>query len=159
MSNKVINNIDSSKNQRTKNLLTALNKAFDELNITTVWTALGPKEVQFNCCSNCIFGSQEFDNKDYKITYNIQDLDSYNEAYRDNRETHKYYERDEHKGEFVYLQHSIPRSYDSVEQYRLYKELISIFNKHGIYVYWNWSNDNKLRVCLDKFVAENNWEE
>jgi len=47
MSNEVKNNIDSSKNQRTTNLLTALDKAFDELNISTVWTALGPKEVQY----------------------------------------------------------------------------------------------------------------
>lgn len=159
MSNKVINNIDSTKNRRTTNLLTALNKAFDELNISTVWTALSPKEVEFNCCGSCIFGSKEFDNKNYVITYNIQCLIRYREAYRDNRETHKYYERDEHKGEFVYLQHSIPKSHDSVDRYRLYKELISILNKHGIHVYWNWSNDNRLRVCLDKFAAENNWKE
>ena len=84
MSNEVKNNIDFSKNQRTTNLLTALDKAFDELNISTIWTALGPKEVQYNCCSSCIFGSSEFENKGYKVTYNIQDLDNFRESYREN---------------------------------------------------------------------------
>jgi len=152
MSNKVKNDIDSSKNQRTTNLLTALDNAFDELNISTVWTALGPKEVQYNCCSSCIFGSSEFENKGYKVTYNIQDLDRFREVYRENRKKYKWSGEDTHKGEFVYLQHTGTSSYN-------YEKLIEILNKHGIYVYWNWSNDYKLRVCLDKFVEENNWEE
>ena len=42
--NKVKNNIDASKHTRKKNLLTALDKAFNELNTRTEWTALGPKD-------------------------------------------------------------------------------------------------------------------
>lgn len=152
MNDLVKNNIDTTKNKRTTNLLTALDKAFDELNYTTNWTALGPKEVQYNCCSTCIFGSSEFDNKDNRITYNIQDLDRYRETYRENRKRYKWYGRDDHNGEFLYLQHSGTSLSN-------YDKVIDVLNKHGISVYWNWSKDNKIRVCLDKFVAENNWEE
>ena len=52
--NKVKNNIDASKHTRKKNLLTALDKVFDELNTRTEWTALGPKDVSYNCCGSCI---------------------------------------------------------------------------------------------------------
>ena len=61
--NKVKNNIDASKHTRKKNLLTALDKALDELDVTSDWIALGPKDVSYNCCSSCIFGSPQFNGR------------------------------------------------------------------------------------------------
>ena len=60
---RVKNNIDATKHTRKKNLLTALDKAFDELNTSTDWTAVSPKEASYNCCSGCIFGSPQFDGR------------------------------------------------------------------------------------------------
>lgn len=141
-SNLVINKIDDTKNKRRKNLLTAIVKAFDELNTTTEWTALTPGEVSYSCCSSCIFGSPQFDDRENAITFNIQDLNDYRRNYKENREDD--YKHESHTGEVIYLQHK-------GTSHKNYKELIHILNKHGIYVDWNWNNNNKIRTYLSKY--------
>jgi len=140
--NLVINKIDETKNKRIKHLLTAIHKAFDELNTTTEWTALTPGEVSYSCCSSCIFGSPQFDDRENAITFNDQDLNDYRNNYEDNRRDD--YKQESHRGESIYLQHR-------GTSHKNYKELIQILNKHGIYVDWNWNNDNKIRTYLSKY--------
>tara|TARA_R100000329_G_C7606145_1_gene215040 strand:+ start:871 stop:1338 length:468 start_codon:yes stop_codon:yes gene_type:complete len=144
-SNLVINNIDNTKNKRIKNLLTAINKAFDELNTTTEWTALTPGEVSYSCCSSCIFGSTQFDDRENAITFNDQDLNDYRRNYKDNRRDD--YKQKSYRGESIYLQHR-------GTSHKNYKELIQILNKHGIYADWNWSSDLKIKVLLGKYKEE-----
>ena len=141
-SNLVINKIDDTKNKRVKNLLTAIHKAFDELNTTTEWTALTPGEVSYSCCSSCIFGSPQFDDRENSITFNDQDLNNYRRNYEDNRRDD--YKQESHRGESIYLQHR-------GTSHKNYKELIHILNKHGIYVDWNWNNNNKIHTYLSKY--------
>ena len=80
---KVKNDIDASKHTRKKNLLTALDKAFDELNTSTDWTAVKPQEASYSCCSSCIFGSPQFDDRENAITYNDQDLQGFRWSYKE----------------------------------------------------------------------------
>ena len=142
--NKVKNNIDASKHTRKKNLLTALDKAFDELNTRTEWTALGPKDVSYNCCGSCIFGSPQFDGRENAVTYNVQDLAEFRANQRENKDSLYWYGRESHSGEFIYLQHK-------GTSHKNYKELIQVLNNHGIYVAWDWNKEIKLRVFLAKY--------
>lgn len=145
--NKVKNNIDASKHTRKKNLLTALDKAFDELNTRTEWTALGPKDVSYNCCSSCIFGSPQFDDKENAVTYNVQELDDFRRNQRINKDSLYWDGIESHAGEFIYLQHR-------GTSHSNYLELIKVLNKHGIYADWNWSSDLKILVFLGKYKEE-----
>ena len=141
---KVKNNIDATKHTRKKNLLTALDKAFDELNTSTDWTAVSPKEASYNCCSSCIFGSPQFDGRENAVTYNVQDLADFRANQRENKDSLYWYGRESHSGEYIYLQHR-------GTSHKNYKELIQVLNNHGIYVAWDWSSNTKLRVFLAKF--------
>lgn len=158
ITNKVQNNIDASKHKRKKNLLTALDKALEELDTFTHWIAKNPKEVDFNCCSSCIFGSSQFeDDTKPRVAYNIQTLQDYKSSYKENRKDK--WEKAEmgwiraeesHSGEVVYLQH-----WGDLELDEDYKILIEVLNKNGIYVHWDWTLDNKMIVVLDKYKEEN----
>ena len=158
ITNKVQNNIDSSKHKRKKNLLPALDKAFEELSAISYWIALNPKQVDFNCCSSCIFGSSQFnDDSKPRVTYNIQTLQDYRSSYRENRKVKWELVNNEwiragesHSGEVIYLQH-----WGDIELDEDYKILIEVLNKHGIYVHWDWTLDNKMIVVLDKYKEEN----
>ena len=95
------NKIDSSKHTRKKNLLPALDKALDYLDATTAWIDKNPKELVYDCCGSCIFGSSQFnDETKPRVTYNIQDKDNYRQAYKDNREDEvwSYLGIDDHRG-------------------------------------------------------------
>ena len=141
------NKIDSSKHTRKKNLLPALDKALDYLDATTNWIAKNPKEVDYDCCGGCIFGSSQFnDETKPRVTYNIQDKDNYRQAYKENREDEvwSYLGIEEHRGEYLYLQHYAPTHKD-------YLKLIEVLNEHGIYADWNWSSESKILVVLDRF--------
>jgi hypothetical protein len=141
---KVKNNIDATKHTRKKNLLTALDKAFDELNTSTDWTAVSPKEASYNCCSSCIFGSPQFDDRENAVTYNVQDLADFRANQRENKDSLYWYGRESHSGEYIYLQHR-------GTSHKNYKELIQVLNNHGIYVAWDWNKEIKLRVFLAKY--------
>tara|TARA_A100001201_G_scaffold112475_1_gene96319 strand:+ start:978 stop:1436 length:459 start_codon:yes stop_codon:yes gene_type:complete len=141
---KVKNNIDATKHTRKKNLLTALDKSFDELNTSTDWTAVKPQEASYSCCSSCIFGSPQFDDRENAITYNDQDLASFRISQRENKDNAYWYGRESHSGEYIYLQHR-------GTSHKNYKELIQVLNNHGIYVAWDWSSNTKLRVFLAKY--------
>ena len=86
MKNKVKNKIDDSKHSRKKNLLPALNQALDYLDASTDWVARNHTQVDINCCGSCIFGSSQFKDSVARVTYNVQDYDAYNQAYKENRE-------------------------------------------------------------------------
>jgi len=144
---KVKNNIDATKHTRKKNLLTALDKAFDELNTSTDWTAVSPKEASYNCCSSCIFGSPQFDGRENAVTYNVQDLDGFRASQRENKDSLYWYGKESHGGEYIYLQHR-------GTSHSNYLELIKVLNKHGIYADWNWSSDLKILVFLGKYKEE-----
>ena len=155
ITNKVKNNIDASKHKRKKNLLAALDKALEELDIFYCWIAKNPKEVDINCCSSCIFGSSQFeDDTKPRVTYNIQTLQDYRSSYKENRRRENWgpgWQRgDFHSGEVIYLQH-----WGDLELDEDYKILIEVMNKHGIYVHWDWTLDNKMIVVLDKYKEEN----
>ena len=141
---RVKNNIDAAKHTRKKNLLTALDKAFDELNTSTDWTAVKPQEASYSCCSGCIFGSPQFDDRENAITYNDQDLADFRANQRENKDSLYWYGRESHSGEFIYLQHR-------GTSHKNYKELIQVLNNHGIYVAWDWNKEIKLRVFLAKY--------
>ena len=150
--NKVKNNIDDSKHSRKKNLLPALDKALNELDTTTNWTAKNPKEVEFNCCGSCIFGSRQFDNHEGNVvTYNVQDLQGFRWAYKETRSHAYWYGTPNNKrrveGEYIYLQHS-------GKSHKDYLKLIEVLNKHGIFVSWNWDSQLKLKVTLNKYKEE-----
>tara|TARA_B100001250_G_C19609564_1_gene704292 strand:- start:107 stop:574 length:468 start_codon:yes stop_codon:yes gene_type:complete len=142
------NKIDSSKHTRKKNLLPALDKALDYLDATTNWIAKNPKEVDYDCCGSCIFGSSQFnDETKPRVTYNIQDRDDYRQAYKENRVPERWdfgYGYEVHRGEYLYLQHYAPTHKD-------YLKLIEVLNEHGIYADWNWSSESKILVVLDRF--------
>ena len=141
---RVKNNIDAAKHTRKKNLLTALDKAFDELNTSTDWTAVKPQEASYSCCSGCIFGSPQFDDRENAITYNDQDLADFRANQRENKDSLYWYGRESHSGEYIYLQHR-------GTSHKNYKELIQVLNNHGIYVAWDWNKEIKLRVFLAKY--------
>ena len=144
---RVKNNIDATKHTRKKNLLTALDKAFDELNTSTEWTAVSPKEASQNCCSSCFFGSPQFDGRENAVTYNVQDLDSFRASQRENKDSEYWSGREQHGGEYIYLQHR-------GTSHSNYLELIKVLNKHGIFADWNWSSDLKILVFLGKYKEE-----
>lgn len=156
--NKVENNIDTSKHKRKKNLLPALDKALEELDNYYCWIAKNPKQVDFSCCSSCIFGSSQFnDDTCPRVAYNIQTLDDYRSSYRENRNKYswdninnRYCPDESHAGEVIYLQH-----WGDLELDEDYKILIEVLNNHGIYVHWDWTLDNKMIVVLDKYKEEN----
>lgn len=141
---RVKNNIDAAKHTRKKNLLTALDKAFDELNTSTDWTAVKPQEASYSCCSGCIFGSPQFDGRENAITYNDQELADFRRSQRENKDSAYWYGRESHSGEYIYLQHR-------GTSHKNYKELIQVLNNHGIYVAWDWNKEIKLRVFLAKY--------
>ena len=145
---KVKNNIDATKHTRKKNLLTALDKAFDELNTSTDWTAVKPQEASYSCCSGCIFGSPQFDDRENAVTYNVQDLQGFRWSYKENRSDEYWYGRPDNqrrtKGEYIYLAHR-------GTSHKNYKELIQVLNNHGIYVAWDWNKEIKLRVFLARY--------
>ena len=141
---RVKNNIDAAKHTRKKNLLTALDKAFDELNTSTDWTAVKPQEASYSCCSGCIFGSPQFDGRENAITYNDQELADFRRSQRENKDSLYWYGRESHSGEYIYLQHR-------GTSHKNYKELIQVLNNHGIYVAWDWNKEIKLRVFLAKY--------
>lgn len=148
--------IDTKKHSRKKNLLPALDSALDHLDATSDWIARSYKQVEFNCCSSCIGGSVQFKATGPAVMYNIQDYQDYRDSYKENRAYHHYYGDKlvrEVKGEYIYLQHYIPNNYGPVERYRLYKQLINVFNQHGIYVDWDWNQDLKLKVYLGKYKS------
>jgi len=142
------NKIDASKHTRKKNLILALDKSLDYLDATTNWIAKNPKEVDYDCCGGCIFGSSQFnDETKPRVTYNIQDKDDYRQAYKENRDSERWdfgYGYEVHRGEYLYLQHYAPTHKD-------YLKLIEILNEHGIYADWNWSSESKILVVLDRF--------
>ena len=152
MKNKVKNKIDDSKHSRKKNLLPALDKALNELDTNSNWVAKNPKEVQYSCCSTCIFGSKEFDtHKENLVAYNIQDLEEFRRVARENKQDFRwsdaYYEdygEQSRTGEYIYLQHS-------GKSHKDYLKLIEVLNKHGIFVSWNWDSQYKLKVILNKY--------
>ena len=127
--------------------MTALDKAFDELNTRTEWTALGPKDVSYNCCGSCIFGSPQFDGKENAVAYNVQDLDAFRASLRENKDSQYWSGREQHGGEYIYLQHR-------GTSHSNYLELIKVLNKHGIFADWNWSSDLKILVFLGKYKEE-----
>jgi hypothetical protein len=142
------NKIDASKHTRKKNLILALDKSLDYLDATTNWIAKNPKEVDYDCCGGCIFGSSQFnDETKPRVTYNIQDKDDYRQAYKENRDSERWdfgYGYEVHRGEYLYLQHYAPTHKD-------YLKLIEVLNEHGIYADWNWSSESKILVVLDRF--------
>ena len=146
--NKVKNNINDSKHTRKKNLIPALNQALDYLDASTDWVARNHTQVEINCCSSCIFGSSQFEDSMARVTYNVQDYDSYNQAYKENREAAIWDGKPEsHKYEYIYLQHS-------AESHKQYLDLIRVLNEFGIYADWNWSSDLKIKVFLGKYKEE-----
>jgi hypothetical protein len=146
MTNKLIKR---SAISRRKNLLSALDKAFNELNQFTQWLGFTPETVEYNCCSSCLSGSKYVENAKNYVAYNIQDKQGYNEAYKENRESFKWGSLPEsHKGEYIYLQHR-------GESHASYKLLIGILKQHGITTEWDWSSDIKLRVYLTKYTHFN----
>src|SRR5210317_2087022 len=131
---------------RRKNLLSALDKAFNELNQFTQWLGFTPETVEYNCCSSCLSGSKYVENAKNYVAYNIQDKQGYNEAYKENRESFKWGSLPEsHKGEYIYLQHR-------GESHASYKLLIGILKQHGITTEWDWDSNQKLRVYLTKYT-------
>ena len=148
MKNKVKNKIDDSKHSRKKNLLPALNQALDYLDASTDWVARNHTQVEFNCCGSCIFGSSQFEDSVARVTYNVQDYDAYNQAYKENREATIWEgKRESHKYEYIYLQHS-------AESHKQYLDLFRVLNEFGIYADWNWSSDLKIKVILNKYKEE-----
>jgi len=148
MKNKVKNKIDDSKHSRKKNLLPALNQALDYLDASTDWVARNHTQVDINCCGSCIFGSSQFKDSVARVTYNVQDYDAYNQAYKENREATIWEgKRESHKYEYIYLQHS-------AESHKQYLDLFRVLNEFGIYADWNWSSDLKIKVILNKYKEE-----
>ena len=148
MKNKVKNKIDASKHSRKKNLLPALNQALDYLDASTDWVARNHTQVDINCCGSCIFGSSQFKDSVARVTYNVQDYDAYNQAYKENREATIWEgKRESHKYEYIYLQHS-------AESHKQYLDLFRVLNEFGIYADWNWSSDLKIKVILNKYKEE-----
>ena len=146
--NKVKNNINDSKHTRKKNLIPALNQALDYLDASTDWVARNHTQVDINCCGSCIFGSSQFKDSVARVTYNVQDYDSYNQAYKENREATIWDGKPEsHKYEYIYLQHS-------AESHKQYLDLFRVLNEFGIYADWNWSSDLKIKVFLGKYKEE-----
>ena len=148
--------IDAKKHSRKKNLLPALDSALDHLDASSDWIARNYKQVEFNCCSSCIGGSVQFKDDKPAVMYNVQDYEGFRDSYKENREYQYWYGNKsvrEVKGEYIYLQHYIPKNYGPVERYRLYKQLINVFNQHGIYVDWDWNQDQKLKVYLGKYKS------
>ena len=134
---------------RRKNLLSALDKAFNELNQFTQWLGFTPETVEYNCCGSCLSGSKYVENASHYVAYNIQDKQGYNEAYKENRESFKWGSLPEsHKGEYIYLLHQ-------GESHAAYKLLIGILKQHGITTEWDWSSDIKLKVYLTKYANFN----
>ena len=120
--NKVKNNINDSKHTRKKNLIPALNQALDYLDASTDWVARNHTQVDFNCCGSCIFGSSQFEDSVARVAYNVQDYDSYNQAYKENREATIWDGKPEsHKYEYIYLQHS-------AESHKQYLDLFRVLN-------------------------------
>ena len=146
--NKVKNNINDSKHTRKKNLIPALNQALDYLDASTDWVARNHTQVDINCCGSCIFGSSQFEDSVARVTYNVQDYDSYNQAYKENREATIWEGKPEsHKYEYIYLQHA-------AESHNQYLDLIRVLNEFGIYADWNWSSELKIKVFLGKYKEE-----
>ena len=129
--------IDAKKHSRKKNLLPALDSALDHLDATSDWIARNYKQVEFNCCGSCIGGSVQFKDDKPAGMYNVQDYEGFRDSYKENRSYHHYYGDKlvrEVKGEYIYLQHYIPKNYGTVERFRLYKQLINVFNQNSNYV-------------------------
>jgi len=146
MTNKLIKRTAIS---RRKNLLSALGKAFEELESYTQWRTGTPENLEYNCCTSCMTGSPRLEDASNHVAYNIQDKEGYNEAYKENRESFKWGSLPEsHKGEYIYLQHG-------GESHASYKLLIGILKQHGITTEWDWSSDIKLKVYLTKYANFN----
>ncbi len=134
---------------RRKNLLSALGKAFVELETFTQWRTGTPENLEYNCCTSCMTGSPRIENVKNYVAYNIQDKQGYNEAYKENRESFKWGSLPEsHRGEYIYLQHR-------GESHASYKLLIGILKQHGITTDWDWDSNQKLRVYLTKYTHFN----
>lgn len=149
MKQKVRNNVDyRHAYSKQKNLLTAITKAFKELEDTTDWVAKLPSQVEYACCSTCIFGSKEFHEGEEllpnRITFNVQDVASYKSAYKENKDREQRHGYNSHKDEILYLQHA-------GQSHNKYNEVFKVLNKHGIHVHWNWNQDQKIIVYLDKY--------
>lgn len=146
MANKLIKR---SAISRRKNLLNALDKAFNELECFTDWITGTPENLEFNCCSTCVPGSFRIDHAENYVAYNIQDKQDYKEAYKENKDNVTWDGYPEsHRGEYLYLQHR-GKSHAS------YKLLIGILKQHGITTEWDWSSDIKLKVYLTKYAHFN----
>lgn len=146
MTNKLIKR---SAISRRKNLLSALDKAFNELNEFTQWLGFSPDTVEYNCCSSCLPGSKYVENASNYVAYNIQDKQGYNQAYKENKDNTTWDGYPEsHVGEYIYLQHR-------GESHASYKLLIGILKQHGITTDWDWDSSQKLRVYLTKYAHFN----
>ena len=134
---------------RRKNLLSALDKAFNELECFTDWKTGTPENLEYDCCSTCVPGNPHLENADNYVAYNIQDKEGYRQAYKENKDNTTWDDYPEsHVGEYIYLQHR-------GKGHASYKLLIGILKQHGITTDWDWDSSKKLRVYLTRYAHFN----